>query len=734
MRLFIAEKPELAKAICVGLGGGFTTHDGYHQKGNDTVTWCYGHMLQLFLPKDYDPKYEKWKFEDLPFMFLPVKRKMIPKSEKQTKIIGNLISQANSIVHAGDPDDEGQLLVDELLHFFNFNGQVDRVIINANTQKVVNKALENIEPNSKYVHQGYQAEARSIADQLFGFNLSRAYTLNHQCNGGQDVISLGRVQTPVLGLIVRRCRANKAHEKALYYLVNANFDFNGINFNGAYTPNNEQVDDKGRLINKTRAEEIAKICSNQAASITSVETKQKQQAAPLPYNLIKLQTDAARKFGYKLDYTLAVTQTLREKHKLITYNRSDCQYLPDEEFEEAESVLSAVAQTAKVFAGAVSNADFTIKSRAFSSDKVTAHHAIIPTDTVANLDDLSESEKNIYLLIARSYIAQFYPKYSFDSTSIVVDVDSFMFKANGKVDKVLGWKNLYKNDTGNEETKDKDDVIYVDLRVLNSSDKGSCLSANCNEKETKPPALYSTETLGNDLTRVAKYVKDPKLAAILRDKDKDNKDEHGGIGTPATRSTIVNTLYERGYIVDDKKKIISTPLGEKLYDVLDDKIRYPDLTAIWHDAVQNVKTPEDVHAFVKQVMSDAIVSEVERLKTTNLSLAESFKCPKCSRPMYRRKGKKGFFWGCSGYNAEENPCKHIMSDRAGKPVETKRRANNQSERTNTDFECESCKSKLIYLKGVSTKTNKPYSFFACSNTSDCNRKFSEKDNKPVFEK
>lgn len=731
MRLFIAEKPDLAKAICAGLGGGFSRQDGYMVKGDDYVTWCFGHMLRLFNPEEYDAKYKSWSLDLLPFVFVPPQKKLNPKSAKQTKIIHDLMKKADTLVNAGDPDEEGQLLVDELIRFYDIDKPVLRVLINDNNTKIVAKAIANMKPNSEYEHLGFKAEARSIADQTLGFNLTRAFTEKSKQNGGQGVISIGRVQTPILGLVVRRDQENKAHEKAFYYNVIGSFNMQGMVFDAMYQPSiNDTVSDSGKLIDKAQAEAIASACKNQLAKVVSAITKEKSEHPPLPYNLLKLQQDASRKFGLKPDQTLKVTQSLREKHKLITYNRSDCQYLSDEQHTDAAAVLGAIVETAGILKAAVLNSDSSIKGRVFNSAKVSAHHAIVPTETAGNLDSLSEQEKNIYLLIARSYVSQFYPNRIFDSTEVVIEVAGYQFKVSAKVDKNLGWSRLYKNDKGNDEVETNEDLTDIDLRNLNEGNNGNCTDTKVEEKETQPPKLYTMTTLLGDLTKVSKYVKNPKLAKILKEKDKDKAGEHGGIGTPATRSSIIETLFQRGYLVEHKKNIISTKLGQNLYDILDDSIRYPDMTAKWHEQQKNINSLDDSYRFVHQVMADAVVPAINRLKATDVKIAEVHACPNCERPMARIKGDNGWFWGCTGYSDEANPCKNTMGDKAGKPIELPKK----EKPALSDFECRECNNKLIHRTGKSKKPpKKSYSFFACSAYPKCNKSYEEKNGEPCYE-
>lgn len=741
MKLYIAEKPDVAKAICTALGGGFVSKDGYfqHPVKQDKVTWCFGHMLALKDPDELDEKYKHWDMETLPIEpALPAPRKIPADKKKQVGVIRELVKEAETIVHAGDPDDEGQLLVDELLRYFGNKKPVMRVLINDNTPAVVQKAIANMKPNAQFEHLGWKAESRAIGDQSFGYNFTRAYSLSEQAKtGNRETWHIGRVQTPILGLVVRRDRENASHKKSYYYTITGDFMFGGVTFTARYQPKDtDPTDDKGRLSDKIFTQNLANLLTDKIAKILVATTERKKEPAPLPYNLLKLQQEASRKFGYKPDDVMAITQSLREKHHLITYNRSDCQYLSDEQFDDVGGVLSAIAGTFSQMSGACSNANPSQKGRVFNSAKVTAHHAIIPTQTVVNWSDLSEKEQNLYKIIARSYVAQFYPLYEYDETKIMLDVIvdgmPYQFSVTARVDTAMGWKKLYTNDVGNEETALPDDVVQLDLRSLKSSDMGKCATATANEHETKPPALYTMTSLLGDLTKVAKYVKDPHLAKILKDKDKEKQGEHGGIGTPATRSSIINNLFERGYLTEKGKSIISTDRGKTLYDLLDDKIRYPDMTAIWEEQQREIKGEQDVYTFIQQMHSTTIAPTINALKANYTKPIPKEKpsspCPECGRPMYQKSGKFGLFWGCSGWNDKENPCNHMMNDKDGKPVPKEPKpAQNLSE-----FDCKKCGKKLILRQGTS-KAGKPYSFFGCSGFPKCKTNYDEVNGVPKYE-
>ena len=724
MRLFIAEKPELAKAIVEGLGGGHRK-EGYYDCGNDWVTWCFGHMLQLLDPEDYDQRYAKWRMDDLPIAHIPWRKKPAAARSAQLRVITQLLKQAESVVHAGDPDDEGQLLVDEVLVYAHCRLPVQRLLINDNNTKVVRKALANLRDNREFASLSASAEARSVGDQLYGYNLTRAYTLAARKVGYQGVLSVGRVQTPILGLVVRRDREFEAHIKSFYYYVTGQFLIQGLHFPARYqVVEGDPVDDKGRLIDQQYAQAIADAVKGKAALILSADTKQKEQPAPLPYNLLTLQTDAARKFGFKPDQVKNITQSLREKHRLITYNRSDCEYLSDEQHADAPGVLAAIAQTAPMLAPASAAANPLFKSRAFNSSKVSAHHAIIPTEATADLATLSAGERKIYVLIARAYVAQFWPTHQYDQTNVLVEVAGRRFACRSNVTTRAGWLALYKSDAGNEGAQggEPDIALSLDIRALQTGQRGTCTDATADQLETKPRPLYTMATLLTDLTRVARYIRDDHLRKVLQEKDKRKEGEHGGIGTPATRDSIIATLFERGYLIEQGKTIVSTPTGKQFYDTLPDQAKYPDMTALWHEQQKTIQAGErDAESFIRELM-EYIAGEVGAVKEKGIGITvKAPLCPACQKPLRRIKGRKGFFWGCTGF---AEGCTFSCQDKAGKPV------SKEAVKVSALHTCLTCGKGLIRRPGKKKSTF----WWGCSGFPACKETYPDVRGKPDYSK
>lgn len=607
MRLFIAEKPAVANDIVKALGGNFTRHDGWFESDNAIVTNCFGHIIESQPPENYNPEYKAWKVETLPLRLYPVKYQPVESAEKQVKTIIELIRRADvtEIIHAGDPDDEGQLLVDEVLEYAGNTKPVKRVLINDNTLPAVKKALANPKNNRDFRGLYLKALARSVADAIYGLSMTRAYTIPAKTKGYKGVLSVGRVQTPVLGLIVNRTRANKNHKSSFYYTMTGHFQRGADVIRANWKPGEFAPLTDRKLLDKTWANGTATSLAGKPATVEAAATDDKKTAAPLPFNLVRLQQYMNKKFKMTAQKTLDITQQLREKYKAITYNRSDCSYLSDEQFSEAPQIIDALKS---VFDQPM-DIDTTRKSKAFNSAKVTAHTAIIPTGSVPDVNALSTDERNVYLAIAQHYLVQFMPEKAYQEVSVAIQCGDESFYARARKTTDSGFEAFLgvENAEDDEAEVENDDSSFDLLCKIRTGETVTTKEVVVNEKKTTPPPLFTEATLLAALVRVADFVTDPVIKKLLKDKDRDKKDEHGGIGTPATRASILETLKKRNYITLEKGKLIPTDTGYALIDALPDIAVNPDMTALWAEKQTLIENGEmTVEQFVDELYNDLI--------------------------------------------------------------------------------------------------------------------------------
>lgn len=592
--LIIAEKPELGRAIAAAIDGPNKEIRGVIQKQNVVITWAYGHLLRLCEPEEYNPKYKKWKKEDLPIYF--ENWKLVPDNRKKERVeqILSLMKQCDQIIHAGDPDDEGQFLIDELLLYAQNTKPVKRVYINDNTAANIKKAFHELTDNDETLLAiGRSAYARAVADYIVGINYSRLFSLLLKRKG----MSVGRVQSPTLGLIVSRDEAIDQHRKQTYYefQVAGDIDDPKVHMNLTLKPNNALLEDTKHILHQDILEEVKKDIEQDNKREVKVEEKYMDKRPPLPFNLAKLQAHMNTKFGFDLSKTDQITQTLRDKYQAITYNRSDSQYLKEEHYHEANKVLPHVMAKLKE----TYPVDYTIHSDCFNDKFVTAHHAIIPTLSNFNLHVLSPDEKRVYEEITRYYIMQFLSPIKKRQLSASIHTRFGDLKATSTFALDDGYKAHFQN---KEEGESNEDSMKFDIP------KGTYSITLSNgtiiEKVTNPPKRYTQATLIKDMTSISKYVKDKEIKEILKKKDKDKKGENGSIGTSATRSQIVEILIKRQYVEMKGKNIISTQLGKEFYHILPDEIKKPDLTAKWWVVQEDIKEGKaDVKTLVDSVLA-----------------------------------------------------------------------------------------------------------------------------------
>ena len=596
MRLFIAEKPSLGRAIADVLPKPLNKGDGFIVAANgDTVSWCIGHLLEQVEPEAYDPVYKKWAHEHLPIVPNQWKLTAKKKTAKQLGVLRKLVKQADQLVHAGDPDREGQLLVDEVINFFGVakakTAAVQRCLISDLNPKAVKRAISSLRSNREFIPLSTSALARSRADWLYGINLTRAYTLQGQKGGYNGVLSVGRVQTPVLGLVVRRDKEIAEFISKPFYELWANLQTNnGELFSAKWLPSKDcakYLDEQGRNVSKALAQNVAARITNQPAIVQSLKRDHKRQTAPLPYNLSALQIDASKVFGMSAQQVLDTCQTLYERHKLITYPRSDSRYLPKEHFHDAPHVVKAVQQNAKASEAftrllgpsseAIRMLNLKQKSRAWNDSKVSAHHAIIPTQkkiSAAKITTtLSSTEEKVYRLICRNYVAQFLPQHEFYAVVAQVKIATGLFVAKAKEPIVDGWKCVVPAARSSSNKDGNDAEPEQKIPSLTVGESLMSLTPELKDKQTSAPKPFNDATLLSAMTGISAHVSDPELKKILRETD--------GLGTDATRAGIIELLFKRGYLRRQGKTINSTPTGQALVKALPDVATFPDLTARW---------------------------------------------------------------------------------------------------------------------------------------------------------
>nr|WP_267957659.1 DNA topoisomerase III [Halomonas zhangzhouensis] len=573
--MIIAEKPSLARAIADALPGGVRREDGALYAGDSVVTWCLGHLLEQAPPDAYDPVYKQWRLDHLPI--LPSRWQLIPrpKARGQLATIRKLLKQAREVVHAGDPDREGQLLVQEVIEHLGWKGPVARLLISDLNRPAVQRALARLEDNARYQPLYRAAESRARADWLYGINLTRAWTLTGRQAGHDGVLSVGRVQTPVLGLVVRRDAEIRDFRPYPFYVLWADLAVANGQLRAWWQPaENHRLDDQGRLLQRAPAEALATRLPGAEGRLTTLETRQKRQAAPLPYSLSALQVDAARRFGLSAQAVLDICQRLYERHKLITYPRSDCRYLPEEHLAQAHATLSNVCGQDETLRKWFAGADFTLRSKAWDDRKVGAHHALAPTGKPAELERLERAEADVFRLIVRNVLAQFYPPLIAREVKAEFTILDECFRASGQELLQPGWKPLF---TTREEAPP--------LPAMREGETCRVEACSAEDRETRPPEPFTDASLIKAMMNIARYVDDPEVKRTLR--------EHDGLGTEATRAGIIETLIERGYLIRQNKTLRATRLGSGLIASLPEAASRPERTALWEQRLAGIAERND---------------------------------------------------------------------------------------------------------------------------------------------
>lgn len=587
MRLFLCEKPSQAKHLAPFVGA--RQQEQSHFSGDGVVvTYAVGHLLQQAMPEDYDTANKRWSLAALPFTPKPWLMQVNERTAVQFKAVALLLKSCSEVVVATDADREGEVIARELLDYVRYAGPIWRLWVSDTTDNGIKKALANMKPGGQYETMYASGLGRSRADWLAGINITRALSTAFVRPEGQGPFKFGRVQTPTLALVVRRERAVLSFVPKSYFTISAVFALGvqKVVVPMQWVPVAELVDEAGHLVDGTKAQTVSKsvMAGAEAGVITDVATTSEREPIPLLYYLGGLQKACSSRFGFSPSKTLTIVQALYEIHKATTYPRTDCEYISAEMFADAPTVLRALKRSIPEHAALVNQAIEKVAqegaqpSRAFNTAKVaaSAHHAIIPTsNNTFNVAALSHEEAVVFDLIARRYVGQFLGAYEFQKTVVKVACGGHSFTATGNVPTAPGWKVIIttsertttakKSTTAAKKDSEVEDGDYgdtgvsatlIELPPVHRGDAARAISCGVKKTQTQPPKRYTEASLLTAMESIDKEIEDPRLAAIMRGKEK------AGIGTDATRSSILDELFKSELIVRQKKFLSPSEKGD----------------------------------------------------------------------------------------------------------------------------------------------------------------------------
>ncbi|SSW73787.1 DNA topoisomerase 3 [Achromobacter veterisilvae] len=641
MRLFLCEKPSQGKDIGRILGA-TQRGEGCLNGSGVTVTWCIGHLVEAAAPEAYDEQLKRWSIEQLPIIPQHWRVEVKPKTATQFKVVKALLAKATQLVIATDADREGELIAREIIDLCGYRGPIERLWLSALNDASIRAALDKLRPSAETLPMYYSALARSRADWLVGMNLSRLFTVLGRQAGYDGVLSVGRVQTPTLKLVVDRDREIAVFVSVPYWAIDVSLSTGGQAFTAQWVPPETCTDDAGRCLQQPVAQQAAQqIRAAGSAQVVSVETERVREGPPLPFDLGTLQEVCSKQLGLDVQETLDIAQALYETHKATTYPRSDSGYLPESMFAEVPTVLDSLVKTDPSLRPIMEQLDRTQRSRAWNDAKVSAHHGIIPTLEPANISAMSEKELAVYRLIRAHYLAQFLPHHEFDRTVAKLSCGQQTLAATGKQVVVKGWR-LVLAEPQPEEDGDGANRSQV-LPALREGLACQVAGVDLKALKTLPPRPYTQGELVKSMKGVAKLVSDPRLKQKLK--------HTVGIGTEATRGNIIGGLIARGYLVKKGRAIRASDAAFTLIDAVPAAIADPGTTAVWEQALDMIEAGQlTLDVFIgKQA---AWISQlIAQYGSTSLPIKvpQGPACPQCGAPTRQRSGKSGPFWSCSRY-------------------------------------------------------------------------------------
>lgn len=687
--LFIAEKPNMGQQIAKNLPPPHKKGEGYIETGGGVVTWAVGHILEQAQPEDYDPKYARWVLADLPILPSAWKMQAVPGKAKQIQVIKSLLKSCSSVVNAGDPGREGQLIVDEILEFLGNKKPVQRILLNSLDPAAVQAALAALQPNSNFTNLYQAALGRQRADWMVGMNMTRAYTLLGRQAGYSTVLSVGRVQTPTLSIVVRRELEIEAFRPTDHWLLKIKLattpGFTARLKTPATDPPTAGFDAAGRLIDRALATSI-QAAARQAghATVSAYSNTPSSEPPPLPFDLSGIQSRMSAAQSAGVQDVLDACQSLYEKG-FASYPRTDCTYLPESQHGDASGVLATLAKVFPAHAVPIAAADPALKSRAWNDKKMGEHHAIIPTTVAPDIAALSPLERAVYEAVSLRYLAQFHPDCQVDKVAIDLECGGHTWSARGRVIQSPGWRTVFGAHETDDDAEPVDDDAESDdaiLPALSVADRVSVSDVSSDAKQTKPPPRYTEGTLLQAMKHVDRLVTDPTEKKKLKSVE--------GIGRAATRANIINTLLKRGFLETKKKQLHPSGHARMLIAILPPEIVDPGLTARWENALDAIAAGQVTLAAFQQKQESWLTALITTARgqvlpppapgsqpvsaarpsaprktpakstgKTASAPATGKACSKCGKPMAQRTVRNGpktgqTFLGCTGYPA----CSH----------------------------------------------------------------------------
>ena len=632
MIVCIAEKPSVAKDIARIIGAN-SARDGYMEGNGYQVTWTFGHLCELKEPDDYTPMWKRWSLSALPMIPQRFGIKLINDEgiKKQFSTIERLMQAADSIINCGDAGQEGELIQRWVMQKAQAKCPVKRLWISSMTDEAIKQGFAELKDQQEYQSLYLAGLSRAIGDWLLGMNATRLYTLKYGQN--KQVLSIGRVQTPTLALIVNRQKEIDNFEPEPYWVL------------ATIYRNTQFTATSGKFTSKEEGEKAFSTIAGKPFMVTDVSKKKGTEAPPHLYDLTSLQVDCNKKFAYSADITLKLIQSLYEK-KFTTYPRVDTQYLTDDIYPKVPQILNGVSQT-KIMSQqkylplvqqlAASGKKLPKSKKVFDNSKVTDHHAIIPTGVPPT--GLTDMEANVYDLIAKRFISVFYPDCKFSTTTVMGEVvnedgdkpEKIEFKVSGKEILEPGWREVYAKDVKANDEEDSQDgntggdagngankKENVEERTLPSFVKGESgdHTPTLTEKWTTPPKYYTEATLLRAMETAGKFVEDEELRAALKE---------NGIGRPSSRAGIIETLFKRHYIRRQRKNLMATPTGIELIDTIHEELlKSCELTGIWEKKLRDIehKTYDpgqfinELKEQINQIVNDVLADNSSRITTT----------------------------------------------------------------------------------------------------------------------